>query len=432
VNDKNPPLLVRRFQGLWKAIGFFVVVLNTLVNCAQAQQNSPFNVPPIYLPAEEDRATGLRLGRFRLHGALGLNYTYDTNVLYSDVNPQSDQVLQVIPGADLVWNRPRFNLLTGYRFTLRNNIKQNIQDDQQHRANLDAKYKLSRMFTIGFTDSFERSSDPADAELPERVGKWHNEASTEFKYVTPAEDLDLALKYTNVYQRYDAELNNLSFYNNKVSATSRFNVSSSFRFLPKSVAMASVEYGQTNWSNDPTSASNFDSKGVNISTGLTTSTTRKLSISGRVGWAILQFAGGPDSSSFMGGTDIQYNWNSKTSFTLGYERSTQVSTFTNYYKEHRLTGQWKWKFARRFDMGAKTRLAFLDFSAPNTNLDGTTRSDTLFQAMYNISYAFLEWGTLRLSYQYDRRDSNTTSPIFGVNSADFEKHQGNVGVDFYY
>lgn len=389
--------------------------------------------PEIYSVLGKKRDTGLKLGRGRLHLALGVLNTYDSNALFSSVDPRADYVLKVIPGADYIWASQRFTLLVGYRFTYRNNLYETVQDDKGHIANVDGRYKFTRRFSFGARNMFERTTDPADIQIYERLKRWRNEASGDIRYTTPGEDFDTTLRYTHVYQKYNGDLSALSFYQNKVSVTSRVNVSSRFRFLPKSVASATLEYGQTDFTNDPALVvRNNDSKGIFGKVGLTTQLTRKISLIAEVGGTGIFFDAGPNTSGIIGGAHGVYRPNSRASFKMGYQRRVQISTFTNYYSSHRFDFDANWKFARRFDYVVKAAFDFLDYSDPNINLNGIRRKDFVIQALTGVSYSITEWCKARVEYQLDRRDSNGTNPSTGLATASFTKHRANLGVDFYY
>ena len=259
-----------------------------------------------------------------------------------------------------------------------------------------------------------------------------NTAGGEVQYQTPAEDLDLRVRYSHTYQRYDSTLSALSFYNNKVVVTSRVNVSSHFRFLPKSVASGSVEYGQTNFNDSATGGvTNNDSKGISTMVGMTSQFTRKLSGSASAGVSILLFEAGPDQTAATAESNVRYSPNASFNVLAGYRRSFQVSTFTNYYELNEFRLEAFYKFARRFELNVKNTYSFLDFSGPNTNLDGSDRNDFLIRGSAGLSYAFIDWGRLKLEYETDYRNSNAVD-TFGGASSDFIKHRVNVGVELYY
>jgi hypothetical protein len=360
-------------------------------------------------------------------------HSYDSNALYATSGPKGDYVLQVIPGGDYVWNSQRFHFTLGYRLTYRNNLDESVQDGIAQAATFEGRYRLSRRISIGATERFERTSDPADIQIPDRLDRWTNEATGEVRYTTPGEDFDTTIRYTNAYQKYEGELAALSFFNNKVSMTSRVNISSRFRFLPKSVASATVEYGQTNFRDDPLAVTeNNDSKGVGGKIGLTSQVTRKISLSADVGASSLFFDAGPDALGVTGGVSTSFRPNLKMSFLLGYQRAVQIATFTNYYNDHRFLFDSFWKFARKMQYNLKAAFDFVDFSGPNTIAPGEDRNDFVVQVLSGISYSVTEWCKARVEYQLDYRDSNAVNPMVGNAGAGFTKHRGNLGIDFYY
>lgn len=389
--------------------------------------------PEIYTVLGRKRETGFKVGRGRFHLALGVVGTYDSNALYSDTGPKADYVLQLIPGGDFVWGGDRLTLQTGYRFTHRKDFKESAQDFDAHTASLESKYRFSRRVSLDVKEQFERSSDPASVQLPERLKRWANEAGGGLTYTSSSENMETAVHYTHTYQKYDEQLAALNFFTNRVSLMSRINVSSRFRFLPKSTASIGAEYGQANFRNNPSvTVQENDSKGVSGTLSLSSRFTRGLSLEAGVGVASIFFESGPNALGVTGAMEAKYEPTLKTELTAGYRRTVQVSTFTNYYKQHRFSAGASWKSIRGFEVFLKNFFDFLDFSGPTVNADGTQRKDFLIQVLTGVAYSFREWCKARVEYQVDFRNSNTTDPVLGTASADFTKHRANVGIDFYY
>lgn len=409
-------------------------VILCAITCGIPSLASGYFRPEIYSILGEGRETGFRLGRTRIHTALGLITSYDSNALYSGSNPQTDYVMQITPGVDLIRSSSKLTLSTSYRFNFRDNITENTQDDQSHIASFRSIYNFSRRLSFDLSDRFEKSSDPADVQILERLGKITNEADVSVTFKTPGNDFETTIAYKNIYQKYDDQLDQLSFLRNRVNITSKINISSRFRFLPKSVLSGQVEYGNTDFSggSEVNGATNSDSQGVSFSAGLSSQFTRKLGLSLETGAAFLYFDAGPNSKSFTGGVKMNFQPSLQTALTLGYDRSVQISNFSNFYKEHRFTFDAVWKFFRRFEGNIKSVYDFVDFSGPNLTFAGQTRDDFIIQLIAGVSYSFTSWGKTRLEYEVNRRDSNAVDPLLGTASADFLKHKVNFGVDFYY
>ncbi len=381
-----------------------------------------------------ERETGFRLGgRGRFHAILDVLGTYDTNTLYSDINPQSDFVFDITPGAEFRWNSHKLEVDSGYRFNFHRNLEQTIQNDLAHRANIEGKYRWSRRISTIVEEKFEKTTDPADVEIPERLARLTNEASAEILYSTPGKDLDFGLRYTNMYRRYDASLSALSYYNNKVSITSRVNISSHFRFLPKSVLFSNIEYGHNDFRDDPTTVNaNSDSDGVTISAGIRSQFSRRFGAMVQMGTSLVFFDTGPNAYNVTGGVRGDYQNGRGLSLLFGYSRIAQISTFTNYREEHRFNLDWKLKIFRKFELSSQILFQLIDFSGPTTNIDGSARSDIVLQSTSTLKYSMRKWLDLLLRYQADWRSSNSIAPLFGTASADFLKHQISGGFSVYY
>ncbi len=388
---------------------------------------------PIDTGYGKDKDTGLRMGRARLHPVFNLLTSYDSNALYSDTNPQKDFVLQFEPGADLSWSSSKVDIGLGYRYGFRDNASVDAQDDHnQQRGSFDGRYRFSQRFSFLVDDRFEKSSDPADVELPERVGRISNEASAQTLYQTPAQDFDLGLRYANLYVNYDDILSLSSYTGNKVGVSSHLNISRFFRLFPKSVLSGLFELGNTNFKDDPTAtATNSDSKEIDFQFGLDNLVTQKLVVSVEAGAAFLHFDSGPDANTFNGGVKARFAMTPKLSLGGGFKRQTEISTFTNYYDDNQFEANCNWKFARRFQADVRGTLDFVSYSGPNDISPGESRKDIVIQSGTGVSYDLTSWGKLRVEHLFDFRSSNAVDPI-GLASADFSKHRVNVGVDLYY
>jgi hypothetical protein len=160
--------------------------------------------------------------------------------------------------------------------------------------------------------------------------------------------------------------------------------------------------------------------------------TRKFGLSADAGFTTVGFASGPDTTSATGGLSARYSPRSSLGFTLGYKYSVEISTFTNFYEDHRANLDANYRFARRWEATLKTSYDFLDFSGPNTNADGSEREDSVIQTTAGLSFEIFTWLRTKAEYQMDYRDSNAVDPITGSDSADFLKQQVHVGIDAYY
>jgi hypothetical protein len=218
-----------------------------------------------------------------------------------------------------------------------------------------------------------------------------------------------------------------------VSITSRVNISSHFRFLPKSVLFGNLEYGHNDFKDDPMEyPANSDSDGLNVSVGLRSQFSRKFGAEISVGTTMLWFQTGPDDYGITGGGGVTYQTSRTFSVALHYEHSDQISTFTNYHKDDRIDFTGKWRFARKMEFRFENRFAWLDYSGPIELDNGELRRDFLTQSILKVIYSFRRWLDFGMAYQLDYRDSNATNLTLGVSTADFLKHQVTGIVSFYY
>lgn len=378
------------------------------------------------------RQTGFRFGKWSLHPALNFMLGYDSNVLFLNVNPQSDLYYEAAVGPDIVLEGVKTKLILGYRFKRVDFFELNVQDYNAHNVFFNGAYAFSRRFSIQLQDTYEQTSDPADEEIPERIERTSNNASVELLHQTPGNDLQTGLKYSNIYQKYDTELAGLSFYSNKVFVTSKINISSKFRFLPKSVLILGAEYGTTDFNDTGASPENSDSQGWSLTTGLNSQFSRKIDLLLQFGVAALYFDQGPDTTSAIWSLNAGYRFSPRTNVTLGYQRKLERSQFTNYFNEDAINFQFRVKPTEKLDIGIEQKASFIAFSGPNVVPSGEEREDEIYQTSFKITYELKPWLKPKASYNYILRNSNSTSFFVNSQPADFDKHVVNAGVDLYY
>lgn len=394
---------------------------------ARAQSNVD---PGALLQAQ--RQTGIRMGKWMLHPNLSFYETYDTNLLFSDVAPRDDFGFVLTPGVDLILRSVRTEFLLGYRFKWVDQRTLNVQDYKAHSAFTRLSYQFSRRFAFRAAESFEKTSDPADIEIPERIERLTNEASAEVVHRTPAEDLETALRYTHMYQRYDFSGAEVASLSSNVAVTSRVNLASRFRFLPKSTLLLNGEYGVTDFGGQGTAGFLSDSQGTSISAGLSSQFSRKIGASMQGGYSWLFFDSGADTSAFVGSVSANYHPGERFTIEAGYRKRLEQSSFTNYYEERTVNLDATARIARKVDAGVRSKYSFVDFSGPSLLVDNERRKDKLFQTDVTLDYRFKEWIRPRLQYTFSVRDSNASNPLFNSQSADFSRHRISLGVEVYY
>lgn len=381
---------------------------------------------------KQKRETGIRLGKWTLHPNVLFYGVYDTNVLYASAAARDDFGFQLSPGVDLILNVSRAEVLLGYRFKRIEQKEFNVQDYNAHSAFVRATYHFSRRFLVRVEETVEKTSDPADVEIPERIGRITNQASAEVMHRTAAEDLETSLRYTHTYQRYDFNGAGVASLGSNVAVTSRINLASRFRFLPKSVLQVSGEYGATDFGGPGTAGVLSDSQGFTASAGINSQFSRRFSLVTQVGYSALYFDSGNDTHAVVGSVLANQQFSERFTVEAGYQRKLEQSSFTEYYNEHTFSLGARARITRKLDAGVRNSLSYVDFSGPSLLANGQNREDRLYQVEVNLDYALRPWLKPRALYTFMNRDSNATNPFFNSQSADFSKHRISLGVEVYY
>lgn len=375
-------------------------------------------------------ATGMHLGRLQITPSLRLTGGINSNPLFSDLNPESDFVFTVNPGIQLGTNRPRWNIGAGYNFNHIQYLETDVQDSDNHHADLNLLYRSYR-WSAEASDKFDITNDAANSELLTQVGRTENRARFTLSYFAPSKDTEFRIGYSNHLTVFGEDLQGLNAFENLVMVTSLINVSSLIHFLPKTVFSFSAEYSMIDFPNT-TVTQRTEGRGYNLIAGLNGKVTSKFSTLLEVAYNHLEFDVGPGTDNIAANLQFEYRWQ-RMNAKLGFLRGSQESFFTNYYDITSGLFELGWRSPNeRWTLNNRVSYDVLDYSGPNVLFNGVNRSDELWRDQFKISFKLRKHTELFSEYTFIQRDSNAVDPITGSNSADFDQHIGLLGIFIYY
>jgi hypothetical protein len=373
---------------------------------------------------------GFRLGRFNLSPQLKSNFGMNSNPLFASSTPSADGFFIIEPRLVLAGKYNRFALKSEYNFTRLQYFNNPLQNSNGHNFDLTSEISSYR-WRIETRERFQLTTDPADAEILERVRRRSNTASALFSYFTPSKDLEVNLKYTNNIRWFDGDLSALNSFRDLVIVSSKVNVSSLVRFLPKTAITSSFQYNHTTFPNaDPSIRSKAD--GIAISVGLNGKITPKLSAQIETGYSMINFDAGPNSKQISSKAILIYDWHA-LGFKLGYSRINQAASFTNFFNANTLFYDLNWKSrSNRYNVSLGGSVDWLTFDPASLVANGESRSDLVIRDRLHFGYYITRKCEIFTEYQLAKRSSNATNPLTGAQSSDFIQHIGSIGFVVYY
>jgi hypothetical protein len=376
----------------------------------------------------------IRFGNFNILPTLLIKNTVDDNALYSDKGPQTDDILDIQPGINILGHGTKMDLMLGYNLGVHENIRFNVQDFISHKFSGEFYSKpLGRRIFMRLADYLVKTSEPADIEILDKMNILDNEAAGEIGYVAPGEDLQVSFGYVNNYKTYTDIWNGSNFYGNGFEFKSRFNLSSRYRFLPKTQATFDFNYtrakqtfGQDVYGGDVLS------NGYRIVVGITGTFTRKLSLMANAGYSKIDFNIDSDSSDFVTELGLTYSLTKRFIARAGFARAVSYSIYSPYSKTYNYNVGLNYAFYRKLKVDLKLDLSDISFSGPVDNGAGLRRGDFDTRLEVTITYGFSNWISVIAGYKLQNRASNMIGPVQGTGSADFLRNTYLVGVGFNY
>ena len=373
-----------------------------------------------------------RLGNFSVLPYMLFKNTVDDNALYSDKDERIDDMIDLQPGFDLMGHGSKMDFMLGYKFDYHKNVNYGVQDYFAHDLGTEFYTNpFGKRVFIRIADYFADTTEPADIEILTNMKVLDNEAAAEIGYRTPGEDLEMSLGYINNYKHYNEIWNGSSFFGNGFELKSRINLSSRYRFLPKTQATFDFNYtrAKQTFGQDFTGGAVL-SNGYRMMTGITGAFTRKLSLNVRVGYTNIGFNIDQNASAFLTEVGLNYSFTNRLNMKTGYSRQINYSVFSPYNTTDSFDFLVGYAFHSKLKTSLKFQLDDIKFSGPVTNGLEQRRKDFDTKLILDIAYRLKEWLSIISGYQLQNRSSNMVGYLEGNGSADFMRNTYYIGFGF--
>ncbi len=376
----------------------------------------------------------LRLGKLNLIPTFLFKGSMDTNALYSDTGKQRDAFFDIQPGLDMVGKGARLDVLAGYKFLVHKNARFSQQDYTGHdfRGELFSTPFTKRIY-LQLIEDFRDTSEPADVEILNNTRVITNILNVSSGYITPGENLEISMGYVNTYKKWDEIFNGSDFFGNSVQLRSKVNLSSKYRFLPKTQATFEFDYTRANQTyNNSFLGGDITSNAYRTMFGLVGAFTRRLSIIAKLGFNRINFSIGESASDLVAEAGINYFLMRRFRINTAYSRKIDYSIYSPYSSINGFKFSVSYDFLRKWSVDLKFDLDDINFSGPVDNGAGEQRDDLVLRLRLEGAYRFKKWLSFILGYGIENRDSNLVGVVQGASSAEFLRHTVYFGLGFNY
>jgi len=331
---------------------------------------------------------------------------------------ESDWITHVKPGLILNYQIPdRGDINLGYQgdFAFYNNNNGNNWKNQQ--GNFGVNYREPGGLILGINEFYTRVQDPFGSADQYNIGRitkrWTNDVKTKLGYAI-AENFRSLLYYNNYKQKYDnSELDYSQDYTDN-----EYGVGLETRILARTWGFLRYHYGVRKYdTNAPGQTDEFNSNGTwqRVSTGLTWDPGAKLSGELNLGYQwngydhlftdATQAVQREGKNTWVATTSINYLLTETTNLSLYLIRTIRnTSSDTNEHLVDTVIGlNLQEKLLAKLAFSAGITFIKSEYNLPV----GNERTDNSYMANIGLNYAIQDWLGVGVSYNYNRKNSNT-------------------------
>ncbi|MEM7447180.1 MAG: hypothetical protein AAF355_02960 [Myxococcota bacterium] len=405
---------------------------------------------------DRDRTEGIgfRVGNLELHPGVGLEMGYDSNVFFSQDNPDSSAVLRVTPHlylSTLGGERSEGDAQAAMRkVDLRAGLSANYFHyfETEARSNLgaDADVRLrvmpGRPFSLTFTESFGRTIRPFTENGPsDNYARSQNDLGLAFQAQTRGGVLRGGAGYRMRLDYFEGD----SF---RYASSIEHVVEGAWtwRFLPQTALLYDAEfvfsdYLDTDAGTAPAVTELNDHRRFQTRVGIDGAFTQRFSLRALVGYAVGfydtdDFAG-DEYESVVGQLEGRLSIGESSSVSFGYDRTFARAFMGNFQSRDRLYTRVQALALGALLLGADFSVNFLNFGATSLGTDpGEERSDALLHAGIFAEYRATDWlalnGTVLYRADFTDFDFSVDRGTSSVDAAEFSKFEAWSGVRVFY
>lgn len=431
--------------------------------------------------ADRDRTQGpgFRVGDFELHPGLGVEVGWDSNVYYTDDNPNPAVAHRVDSGILRVTPHLTFSTLTGERasgegegsasgapptITFQGGISaayyEFFADPNRRNLGLDVGLRLTvlpqRPFGFAIYDTFSRQVRPFVENINAAAGmaRDSNNAGLQLNFQTEGGVLQVMAGYDFGLSFYeDASFQYASAFTHTMS------LQETYRFLPQTAIIQDNQVRYNDYFNGrvgsaPVGLSN--SWQLRTRVGLNGAITNNVSLAGMIGYAAGFFdtvPGGAYVQNYDGPVgQLQLSWTITpgTSLAIGYDRNFQSSQLGNYNSTDRGYASFSTNIGGVFLLALNGDVGYVDYgvirgpagmpgAVVGTDSHGNpSRQDIRVNAGVFAEYRLTDWlginATLRYQGDFTDFHYNVMTSMMGtlIDPAGYNKFEAFLGVRVFY
>jgi hypothetical protein len=345
-----------------------------------------------------------------LHAGVGAEAGYDSNVFYSDTDPQGSAIIRVVPFAELT-NKTRTGALPegaafdiGTSLTYREYLSNDalIRDQRAFMPSAYGNLEVSgrQAVSFGVSDSFNRTEDPPylrSGTLDPFI-RDTNVGLAQIRVAPGGGRLAGALRYTNIIDYFETNI-----IKGASSMSQALSLDVSWKWLPKTALFVQVTQGYVSYFNTVPGDTKSPSYPLHAMAGLRGLITPKLSVNLAVGYTNGFYSNVPGPVGFRGnfsaGADATYRPTLMTTFIVGYRHDFQNAILGDFYyldSAYLNVGQ---AIAGRVGFGLSARYESRSFQGVPL-ADGTkiSRHDNYLEAGANLDYRIRAWTYAGIAY----------------------------------
>jgi hypothetical protein len=375
-----------------------------------------------------------------MHTGIGVEMGYDSNVFFSENNPQGSPIFRVLPYIELT-NATRKGVAPSDVFfdltaalTYREYISDipEVRDQRAFMPGLGGLVEFSSKQALSFSlaDTFVRTEDPPYQAGNQPIIRNVNLAAAQLRWTPGGGRLQTMVRYTNLYDDFVTDA-----YANLDAMSHDLMLDLSWRWLPKTALFLRASQGYTTYLK---TTSKHDSSPLRLLAGIRGLVTPKVSVNLSVGYVNAFYNGGPNTSGVVGSisgiAEVTFQPTTLNTLGLGYRHDYQNSTLGNFYY---MDGVFLWfqqQIAGRVAAAVSGRFEHRQFQIEDLTTGGTyIRTDNFVQAGAAIDYHAKGWFYIGVGYSMILNQSDAvSSAMLSVAGANYVKHQifGRLGVTY--
>ena len=397
---------------------------------------------------------GFRVGNLEIHPGVGVEIGYDSNIFFSDANPQGSAVLRATPHlyiSTLTDERSGEGSHQGSppMIQLRSGISasyfQYFASDAKSNLGLDFDLRLTiapeRPVSVTLTETFGRTIRPFTENLSgSTFARDRNNSGVEFNFATRGNIFKANLGYRLLVDFFEADL-----YRYATNLSHQIEGGWAWRFLPQTALLYDIvanvsSYPKFNF-NDPVLLA--DSVRLRTRVGVNGAFTNRFSVLAMIGYGVGFYDSGDDYESVLGQLQATWAISPSTKLAVGYDRDFFRSTVGGFHRRDRGYANFQLLAFGSLLLGLEGSVAYVDFGAPLSPVAGGTttplgttadRTDIRVSGSLFGEYRITDWlafnGTV--SFTADYTDFNYLLSTGVTDPADYSKFEAWFGVRAFY